>query len=228
MNEVEPRASQPSERARRRIEAARRRSSRFLRYILRHVRALVRAARERVRVIGRRLVAWGRALPPQIFYALWLNRKLERGYEPSVDNARIRLVGSIDKDASIALWQADSDRLNGLAARGAAILAADALVAAGLATQTYSRGLALLLCVLCIVYLVSGSAAACLVQLPMPRQFVVPEDVLEGNAERRMVEVVAGNESLGIRIQNLVSAGVRDTFISLLMLLLVFGLNLWR
>jgi hypothetical protein len=228
MNEVEPPDSQPSERKKHRIEAARLRLSGLLPYVARHVRALVGAVREGVRVIARHLAAWGLAIPPQIFYALWLNRRLKRGYEPSVDHARIRRAGFIDKDASIALWQADSDRLNGLAARAAAILAADALVAAGLATQTQSRALALALCVLCIGYLVSGSVAACLVQMPMPRQFVVPQDVLEGHAERRMIEVVVGNESLGIRIQNLVSVGVRDTFISLLILLLVFGLNLWR
>lgn len=228
MNEVEPPDSQRSERTKQRIEAARRRLSGWVRYLSRHVRALVGPAREGVRDVGRQFATWGRALPPQIFYALWLNRKLKRAYEPSVDNARILRAGSIDKDASIALWQADTDRLNGLAAKAAAVLAADALVAAGLATQSQSRGWVLLLCVLCIGYLVSGSLAACLVQMPMPRQFVVPEDVLDGNAERRMVEVVAGNESLGIRIQNLVSVGVRDTFISLLILLLVFGLNLWR
>lgn len=107
------------------------------------------------------------------------------------------------------------------------MLAADALVAAGLATQTQSRGWALVACVACVAYLVSGSAAACLVQMPAARQFVIPEDVLGPDAERRMVEVVAGNESLGIRLQNLVSAGVRDTFVSLVILLAVFSTKLW-
>jgi hypothetical protein len=228
MNEVEPSDNQRSEPTEQRIEATRRRLSGRIRYLSRHIRAPVGPAREGVRDVGRQLAIWGLALPPQIFYALWRNRKLKMAYEPSVDKARIRRAVSIDKDASIALWQADTDRLNGLAAKAGALLAADALIAAGLATQTQSRGWVLLLCVVCIGYLVSGSVAACLVQMPMPRQFVVPEDVLDGNAERRMVEVVAGNESLGIRIQNLVSVGVRDTFISLLILLLVFGLNLWQ
>lgn len=176
---------------------------------------------------ARRLPARALTVLPQVPYALWANRALRTHYQPSVSAERIRGADSIGRDASIALWQADTDRLNGLAAKAGAVLAADALVAAGLATQTQSRGWTLVACVACVAYLVSGSAAACLVQMPAARQYVVPVDVLGPDVERRMVEVVAGNESLGIRLQNLVSAAVRDTFASLVILLGVFTLNLW-
>ena len=179
-----------------------------------------------MRALARRVLGGALAVSPQGMLALWVNRKLASTYEPTVSVDRLRRAESIDKDAAIALWQADTERLNGLAAKAAAVLAADALVAAGLATQTHSRGWVLAVCVMCVVYLVSGSAAACLAQMPMPRQFVVPSDVLSSGAERRMVEVVAGNESLGLRMQNLVSAGVRDTFVSVVVLLAVFTLNL--
>lgn len=90
----------------------------------------------------------------------------------------------------------------------------DSRAADGLSAQPLTRP----------VYLVSG--AACVVQMPMRRQFLLPAHVLDGDGERRMIEVVVGNEALGIRTQNLVSVAVRDTFISLVALLLVLLLNL--
>lgn len=172
-------------------------------------------------------IRWTLTVPlPQIFYVLWFNRtKVSR--QPSVPVERVRRATDIDKDASIALWQADTDRLNGLAAKAAAVLAADALVAAGLVTQTQSRGWALGAAIACVAYLISGAAAACLVQMPMSRQFVLPKHILDGDVERRMIQVVVGNEVLGIRTQNLVNVAVRDTFISLAVLMVVFVLNLW-
>lgn len=191
------------------------------------VRAVTHRSWTWLEVKAKEAVLWTIAVPlPRIFFVMWLNQK-RVSRQPSVPAERVRRAEGIDKDASIALWQADTDRLNGLAAKAGAVLAADALVAAGLVTQTESRGWALWACIACVAYLVSGAVAACLVQMPMSRQFVLPEHVLNGDAERRMIEVVVGNETLGIRTQNLVFVAVRDTFVALVALLVVFVLNLW-
>lgn len=190
------------------------------------VRVLASGIWNRLCASLRQAAVWTITVPvPRIFFILWFNEKRVTR-QPSVPAERVRRAQKIDKDASIALWQADTDRLNGLAAKAGAVLAADALVGAGLATQTDSNGWALVVCIACVVYLVSGAAAACVVQMPMRRQFLLPVHVLDGDVERRMIEVVVGNEALGIRTQNLVSVAVRDTFISLVALLLVLLLNL--
>lgn len=175
----------------------------------------------------RRAFTWALVnLPPQIAYVLWVNKnRVTR--QPSVPAERVRRAKDIDKDFAIALWQADADRLNGLAAKGGAVLAGDALVAAGLVTQTDSSGWVLAMVGVCGAYLISGAVAACLVQRPMQRQTVGPMRVLDGDVERRMIEAVVGNEVLSMSTQNLVSVAVRDTFIALMALIVVLAFNLW-
>lgn len=209
-----------------RAAAAIRNGASWLRRRARQVRVLASGIWNRLCASLRKAAVWTITVPfPRIFFILWFNEnRVTR--QPSVAAERVRRAQKIDKDASIALWQADTDRLNGLAAKAGAVLAADALVGAGLATQTDSNGWALVLCIVCVAYLVSGAAAACVVQMPMRRQFLLPMHVLDGDVERRMIEVVVGNEALGIRTQNLVSVAVRDTFISLVALILVLLLNL--
>lgn len=160
---------------------------------------------------------------PQLPVALLLNARLCR--QSHEIDTRARTAAEVDKEMASALWQAETDRLNGIAAKAAGVLAADALVAAGIATQKPAGVLEVALTVACLTYLVSASVAACAVQMPAPRQAVVPGDVLDGTAERRMLEVVAANAPLGIRLQNLVSVGVRDTLVSLLLLIAVLALE---
>ncbi|GAA4117654.1 hypothetical protein GCM10022415_15750 [Knoellia locipacati] len=124
-----------------------------------------------------------------------------------------------DINAAIALWQFENDRLNGLATKAAALLAADAIVGAGIATQTDSRLVARCLLFASIVYLVSAAVAACLVQAPMERQVLGHSSVRDGSAAEEMVAVVVANEHVGVRLQNLVYVSFRDTFVSLVLFL---------
>ncbi|RNL62867.1 hypothetical protein EFK50_14130 [Nocardioides marmoriginsengisoli] len=167
-------------------------------------------------------------LLPHVFHALMYNARVRRNYRQQIAEAwdLARAAPSINVDEAVALWQFETDRLNGLATKGAAVLAADALVGAGVATQTKSDGLAMYACIACIVYLVSAAVAACLAQMPTKRYAVQPSNVLDGTAATEMVAVVIANEPLGIQLQNLVYVSVRDTFAALVLLLVALISNL--
>lgn len=177
---------------------------------------------------GARSIIGLHRLLPQIVYALIVNRRVRKNYVNQVEDAwdRAAQADDVSVDAAVALWQFETDRLNGLATKAAAVLAADALVAAGVGTQTSSKGIALYACIAAIAYLVSAAVSACLVQMPMQRFAVQPKHVLEGTATEEMVAVVIANEPVGIQLQNLVSVGVRDTFVSLVLLLAVLAIKL--
>lgn len=181
-----------------------------------------------VLVAGLRWLAKVHVLLPHLGHALMLNRRVRRATSNQFQDAHDRAarIDVVDVDAAVALWQFETDRLNGLATKAAAILAADALVGAGLATQTDSTGGARVACIVSIVYLVSATVAACLAQVPKERQTVSPEDVAEGQAARRMVEVVIANEPLNTELQNLVYVSVRDTFASLVAFVVALALTL--
>lgn len=177
---------------------------------------------------GRILLAAGRLFVraikfplPQIVFVLLANRRIHRSLKDQVDSAdaMVEQADAVELDAAIALWQFETDRFNGLASKGAAVLAADAIVATGLSTQTASKGLAACLCVAALVYVASATVAVCVVQRPTARYVAQPRDVLEGTSANAMVAGVISNEREGIKLQNLVYVGVRDTAISLGLLL---------
>ncbi|WP_445258536.1 hypothetical protein [Nocardioides aurantiacus] len=133
---------------------------------------------------------------------------------------------AVDLDAAIALWQFETDRLNGLAAKGAAVLAADAIVATGIATQVSSSGLAALLCVASLIYLVSAVGGVFIVQQPQARIVVQPEHILNGTAAQEMISAYIANTSEGIAAQNLVYVGIRDTMVSLFLFIAALAVNI--
>lgn len=185
---------------------------------------------------GRKLKALGglfwRALKsplPQIVFVLLLNKRVHKSHEAQIASAQATVNQArqpVNLDAAIALWQFETDRLNGLAAKGAAVLAADAIVATGLATQANSKGVPAYLCIAALVYLASAIISVFVVQRPMPRWVATPGDALNGEPANAMVTGVICNQRDGIKLQNLVYVGVRDTAISLALLLVALAYKL--
>lgn len=206
------------------IDATKRVWAFVLRFIAGAWRVVLRLARA-ARALGLRIWKAAIAPLPQAPFVLLVNRRVHRNHQGEVERAEetVAQTEQIEIDAAIALWQFETDRFNGLAAKGAAVLAADAIVATGLATQTGTKGVPAYICIAALVYLASATAAVFAVQRPMPRRVAQPNDVLEGKAAAAMVESVIANQRDGIKLQNLVYVGVRDTAISLALLLAALG-----
>ncbi|MCW2784013.1 MAG: hypothetical protein JWP74_530 [Marmoricola sp.] len=160
-------------------------------------------------------------LLPQTPIALLKNRTVRRNNGGRSDSAiaAAAVAESVDIDAATALWQSETDRLTGLATKGAAVLAADALVLTGVVQLSSDKGVVRIIFVLAIAYLLFAIVAACLAQRPMPRHGVTSQDVLDGIGAREMVIAVEKNVPLTGIMNNLVSASLSDTLVSLLLLL---------
>lgn len=176
-------------------------------------------------LLGNVTVRLGRlaaALPPQAYFVFRLNRKVWAAHQASVDTAWDNVSGAnVDLAAATAVWQFDSDRLNGLVAKGTAVLAADAILVTGIATQAQSTGPANWLCMVAMAYLCSALLCGFWVHLPRERRVVTSADVVQGPAvaARKMLAANISNVRNGIAMQNLVYVGFRDTVVAAVLLL---------
>lgn len=171
---------------------------------------------------------------PQLPFALQKNKAVTKHFAASRTTRHAGAVEElvaapqpeIDLGAAIALWESETSRLAGIVSKASGVLAADALVAAGIAQLSPEDGWVGGLNVAAVIYLLSAVMAAAYVQMPQPRHVVSADDVRDGRSSRRMLEVVDLNIPGGIRTQNLVSSSVDDTLVALILFLLAMVISL--
>lgn len=157
---------------------------------------------------------------PTLIAAIFANRTASRSASRPHSSIPVNPTNPVDLAAATALWQSETARINGLTTKAAGILAAQALVVAGLAAMTESSGFSRAIVLAATAYLGCALVAAVLAQLPRPLMTILRADLQSGSTAEAMLAVTEANELAGTQLSNLVTASVCDTARSLGLLLL--------